>query len=125
MNLVKRAREFNRAQILLWADMTSFLEDLKNKSIPLKERWTAFSEVCEVGTFNKIELYGDGYVEVLHPTFTLVDTFYVNRGTTVLYIDLYEHIDDGTLDEYNISEETINEWKEQVLQSGYAGTIAR
>ena len=95
------------------------LTSLKDKSIPLDDRWKAFIEMGEKVKM-PIQTYGGGFAEILHKNLTMYDDFYIERHQTVKYVDLYEQI--GGLD-MEIPEENIAKWKEAVLQSGCGGFI--
>lgn len=94
---------------------------LKDQTIPLDERWTAFQRLMTLAPL-KVQSYGDGFVDWLGDNLTLYDDFYIERHETVMYVDFLERITDEYFSEKRpISPENIAEWKEQVLQSGYGG----
>lgn len=103
----------------------NFAEYIKDKEIPLETRWTAF---IENGDILPVELYGDGYLDWLSDNMTMYDDFYVDRGQTYLYSDMWERLTEILYDgaknmiaENNITQETVDEWREKVLASGYGG----
>jgi hypothetical protein len=94
------------------------LELLTLKHIPLEARWETYERLVSKDILTKIDLYHDGFVEVLNPNFTLYDHFYVERHSTQLYTVMYDQICDKELDN-----EIVEKWQELVLASGHAGFI--
>lgn len=100
-----------------------FKSVLKNKSIPLDERWDSFTKLVESGVLNDIENYGDGFVDTLKlgsgGELTPYDDFYIERHETSLYTDLFEKIDEDP----EIDLDSVVKWKEEVLSKGSAGFV--
>ena len=94
---------------------------LKDTSIPLFERWEAFSELVDNNGLTSIKTYGDGFVYTLDKSLELYDDFHVERHETMLYTDMLETIRENSRLERLLGETVIDAWKEKVLAEGYAG----
>lgn len=119
MDITQKIEGIIVLQQMVDKNVKEVLTSLKDKSIPLDDRWKAFIEMGEKVKM-PIETYGDGFVEILHKNLTMYDDFYIERHQTVKYVDLYEQIEELDTE---IPEENIAKWKEAVLQSGYGGFI--
>lgn len=93
------------------------LASLKDTSIPLQERWDAYTQLCQHNILVKDRGYGDGFISILDLNGTLYDDFYMERGNTKDFVDMYEQILESD-EEY--TEENIEKWQEAVLASGYS-----
>lgn len=119
MDITQTVKGIIVLQQMLDKNVKRVLDALKDKAIPLDDRWKAFIEMGEKVKM-PIATYGDGFVEILDKNLTMYDDFYVDRHQTVKYVNLYNQI--KNLDR-EIPEKNIAKWKEAVLQSGYGGFI--
>lgn len=123
MSIVDDAKVFVTAK----PDLSAVLNSLKDKSIPLDERWEAFEILVNGNVFNKIETYGDGYIDTLvrvdGKESTLYDNFYIERHETTKFPDMLEKILEPAwkTNEMEYTPESIVKWKEKVLASGNSG----
>lgn len=115
-----RAAGLVAARNFMNEQMQPLLDELKDETIALEDRWNAYLMLVTGGVLTKIKSYGDGFVEDLNPNWTLYDTFYIERYETTNFPDMLERIMEIDEDEIP-SEEVLNAWKEKVLASGYAG----
>lgn len=105
------------------ATKLEFQQYLKDKSIPLEERWNLFTgygihlldETCDCPYLN-----WDNGEEIF-----IYDDFYINRHQSVWYTYLVDCIIEYTEDnpEYNYSEDRLNKLKEQILSNGYSSFL--
>lgn len=116
---------------------TEFKSYIKDKKFPLDERWDNFKFACENNIFVNINSCGgDSKILDSYSTFTWYDWFGVNRGNTVIYTDIIEHLEydlgkalDVTYKYKQIdtcllkSQKEIDELKEEILATGYSGFI--
>jgi hypothetical protein len=104
--------------------LAPILEQLKDPSIPLDERWKAYTDLVKAGVLDNNEIYGDGFVDTLGENLTLYDDFYVERHETRDFIDMYDHImeSDGDYQKELVAarETNLAAWQEEVLASGYS-----
>lgn len=115
MSLIDNVRSFIENK----PDISGFLADLQNKSIPLDERWNAFVLLVESGVHNSIAPYGDGFIDTFGPSVNLYDDLYMERHETKTYPRFLEYI--GEAETIETTNEQIAEWKEKVLASGNSG----
>lgn len=101
---------------------------MRDKSIPLEERWSLFEQVAE---FLPISSWGSdtAWKKLGIDTYSEYDDFNTDRGRTVKLVDRYEMLQEmlGDYEEYDESlwytPEQLNTWREQVLQDGRQGFI--
>lgn len=97
-----------------------YVKHFYDESIDLETRWNSFLILSETGLLSH-DTFGDGYVEELRKTdgsdVTLYDDFYIDRGVTITFNDMYTKIIDKGEDYFE--PESIEEWKKAVLENGY------
>lgn len=93
----------------------SAIEALKETSVPLDERWDAFTELVSNNIFVKNKSFGDGFVDSPY------DVFYMERGSTKKFTSAYEQLlnKDQNYPEPG-SDIDLDLWREKVLASGYS-----
>jgi hypothetical protein len=104
----------------------TFLEKLKDTTIPLDLRWTLYVDAVGQNIIVRDEMYGDGYGSILiGPNCSLYDQFYLERGQSMTFPEMIERVnesreyeDDDIFD--TVTDESIIAWKEKVLSMGYA-----
>ena len=100
------------------------LHHLKDKSIPLQERWEVYTTLVEDNIINNNDPYGDGFIDVLGSNLTPYDHFYVEKHQTFSFTSVYETIMDAdeewNKDLFEAREKNLEAWQEAVLQSGYS-----
>lgn len=101
------------------------IEALKDTSIPLDERWKAFTKLVEAHILVNEESYGDGELRLLGDNFTMYDDFNTDRGQSMTYPEMYDiFIGWGTEDDWSGNEalapEVIEAWQEHVLERGFS-----
>jgi len=126
--MMDRVEALIEARKLIDEHMQPILESLKDKSIPLEERWAAYSELVKNDILTEIETYGDGFVDVLGDNITLHDDFYIELHQMSRYTTMYQSVaeaqGDCAWEEKLFSvQKNLPEWQEQVLASGRAGFI--
>ena len=106
---------------VLQASVSKMMQELKNKSIPLDERWEVYKDLVESKILVNVESFGNGYVDFLEGAaeFLLYEDFNIERHETTSFINLYDQVIEME-DEKKPTEESIIEWQEQVLASGYS-----
>jgi len=97
---------------------------LTDQSIPLDDRWDAYTKLVENNILVKDEIYGDGMLGNVFDRnrVSLYDDFYMDRGQNLDYPELWEMMidnDDGERDVY-ADVDLRNKWRELVLASGYS-----
>ena len=116
---------------------TEFKAFIKDQSIPLDERWDLFKFACENNLFVNVESCGgDSKILDSHSNFTWYDWFRVDRGNTVIYTEIIEHLEYDLRKALDInykykqldtcllkSQEEIDELKEEFLNTGYSGFV--
>lgn len=121
--LQEKVAQMVEARTALILDLPATLELLKDQSLPLDDRWTAYTELVNNSVIVEDGSYGDGYLSELGPNFTQYDDFNNDRYNTVKFLDMYEQImdaeDDSELGEIR-SNGKLAKWQEKVLASGYA-----
>lgn len=100
------------------------LQQLKNKEIPLKDRWEIYTSLVKCNTLNNNDPFGDGFIGKLGSDLTVYDHFYIERYQTASFTDIYETILDAE-EEWNevlfaAREKNLEAWQEAVLESGYS-----
>src|SRR5687768_13808333 len=114
------------AHKVIQAQMTPVLESLKDTSIPLEDRWLAYTELCANDILTSVEGYGDGFIDTLDVNLTLFDDFYIERYQTGRYVSMYEQMIEAASEwERGLikARENLPAWQERVLASGQAGFI--
>lgn len=93
-------------------------EYLKDKNIPVNDRWEVYSTVVDRNILKNNEIYGDGHIDILSSDreITLYDDFYIEKYQTESFTSMYAKIPE--LDD-DLDQDVIDEWREAVLQSGY------
>lgn len=98
---------------------------LTDKSIPLDERWEMYKKLVEEGCLPE-DGYSDGFITTLtyvdggEPT--LYDDFHMDRNESKTFPRMYEIILEDEIDADEggkYTPESITEWREEVLASGY------
>lgn len=99
---------------------------LRDKSIPLDERWSLFEEVAE---FLPIDRYGRDTAWGNEKQISEYDDFSTDRYQTVYLTSRFEMLDEQLVD-YAENGETLwydqaelDAWREQVLQDGRQGFV--
>lgn len=102
---------------------------LKDKSIPLNERWKVFVEASG-GVINKVNSYYMDFQSMTKAGFggSWYDDFYLDRHQTMELTSLVECLEDrnnlnSDSKRFKMTEEQIEELKEEILQSGYTGFV--
>lgn len=100
---------------------------LKDKSLPLEERWTAYKIACDGGVISRFDSYGDGFLSLIkndkgRPC-TPYDDFYIERYQSMMYAEFMEEyfLDDLEEGEEEGLPEGLSDWQEAVLASGTKG----
>jgi hypothetical protein len=104
---------------------TEFKAFIKDKSIPLQERWDLFKFACENNLFVNIScwVYHSKLLERTN-NFTWYDYFDYERYQTIYFTQVVDHRATSlTLGQLLKSQEEINELKEEILASGYSGFV--
>lgn len=110
--------------------LESMLIAFANKSIPLEERWEAYSILVKGNILVNEETYGDGFIGMLVSAanpgaeYSMYDDFYTERHESKTFLDILEDIEgwDAEHDENLIpTPESLIAWKEHVLASGFSG----
>jgi hypothetical protein len=110
--------------------LESMLIGFANKSIPLDERWEAYSILVKGKVLVNEENYGDGFIGMLVSAtspgmeYSMYDDFYTERHESKTFLDILEQIEewgDGYNTELVPTAESLIAWKEHVLASGYSG----
>lgn len=97
------------------------LDALKDKSIPLDDRWEVYTKLVEANVLVKDASYGDGYLEDLdYNHMSLYDDFYTDRGASLRFIDMYERMTENPEDFTEQARANLPKWQERVLESGYS-----
>lgn len=95
-------------------------EILKNKDIPLSERWTLYEFIEKKGVLNInfIKCFSNHLVD--EHKFSAYEDLYMETGSTQNFSVICERfLELREEKKYNFSDEQLDEWKECVLQSGY------
>lgn len=103
----------------------TLLIKLADSSIPLYDRWEAFTILSEHNKLPTSGWYTEALLDILSPTkeINLYDDFYMERHSVRNHVDFLEHIEDYRTEgdfEY-ITDDSITAWKEAVLKQGYQG----
>lgn len=120
--------------VLNQPSLNPILTRLKDRSIPLNERWEAFEILCnnQILTSTKggnvIPSGWSGYVDVLKDkngtSLELDEIRWTSRYETILYVDMYEPLSSDAYDAYDkCTRESVDEWRETVLENGHAGFV--
>lgn len=88
---------------------------LKDRSLPLDERWSVFLDVAE---FLPNDRYGDGHIDTLDSSRNMYDYFYMDRHQTESYKDFWEHLQERVDEDVDLGWD-LREWREKVLAAGY------
>jgi len=112
------------AAAALQADLPPFLEQLKDTSIPLDERWSAYIQLVEANIFVKNQSYGDGLLtSVFDPNaVSFYDDFNLDRGQSMTFPEMWEVMIGEDFEgggAYTV-EGAKDKWREAVLASGYS-----
>ena len=113
-------------------DLSEVLASLKDKSIPVEDRWEAYTILVNGALITKMQSYGNGFTDVLRKPncdkpgrhYSPYDDFGFERHETREFSFVLELIQDRLEDEdfENVpTAESIIAWKESVLASGCAG----
>ena len=118
MQMIKTVDSLIAARKTIDVGLEPVMEWLKDQTESLDVRWDAFVALVDGNVLTKIKPYGDGYIETVDSSYTLYDTFYIDRYAETHYPDLLHR-----MEEFDNPPEAdcIDEWKEQVLADGYAG----
>ena len=110
---------------LLQTQMKPFLESLKDKALPLDERWDAFTKLIDANIFVHEAGSGSGYLDEVFDRnqVSLYDDFHMDRGQTKTFADIWEQMTDEFFEGGDTYKNEIlrNVWRERVLASGYSG----
>ena len=123
--LLQRVDKLLEARRLILSGLEPMLEDLKNKDIPLSNRWSAYTLLVANHIITREQSYGDGYLDDLGGDLTQYDHFNNGRHNTVRFIDMYDRIVDADprwqsdLSQLQGTDNFVA-WQERVLASGYA-----
>lgn len=103
--------------------LTPILQVLKDKSLPLDERWTAYTDLVKADILVNNETFGNGFDQYLEGDVSLYDDFNIDKGQSTQFIDMYERIIENA--DYNDNLATmrdagLTDWQEAVLASGYS-----
>jgi hypothetical protein len=109
----------NKAAFDKWCTPT--LAQLKDKNIPLDERWEAYGQLCKAKIITKIAPYGDGFVDTLYAGGCCYDDLHIEKYQTSDYFEMAEDNFEGWGDTPTPTPKRIAKWKEEVLASGDAG----
>lgn len=126
MELNNRVEGLIEARRLTLEGLAPIMEMLKDREIPLDERWAAYTQLVNNHILINIEPYGDGYLDNLGPNFTLYDDFNADRYQDVTYTEMYDVImdsDETYKQEFHALKDSnvLKEWQEQVLELGFSG----
>lgn len=121
MNLQEQTQALIAAHALADEGLAPILELLRDTSLPLDDRWTAYTALVESNTLINNDGYGDGFVNTLGDL-SLYDDFNIERHQTMTFSSLYEKIMEA--DAYyekslvEARNKTLSLWQEEVLASG-------
>ena len=94
---------------------------LKDRSVPLEERWSFYLKIEEKGVLEN-DSCGNGYVEALtegtKQELCLSDDFGMSKHETRSFSCILEYVEYEDF-AIKVPEENLNSWKEEVLKSGY------
>lgn len=110
------------ARVTMLDALPPLLVQLKDTSLPLDERWDAYTQLVNNDILVREMTYGDGFLDVLDKNGSMYDDFNTDRGQTLTFPDMYQMVMDG--DEWNESlvamQPNLPAWQEKVLASGYS-----
>lgn len=110
------------ASIGLRTDLPAIQEMLKDQSIPLEDRWSAYTDLVTNHILVNEASLADGFISTLGPNMTLYDDFNIDRYCSSTFPEMYDTIMDAEEDElFAVQTTTLPAWQEQVLQSGLSG----
>jgi len=105
-------------------------ETLKNREVPLEDRWELFEEHGEsiLETTGWIEHFKTLDQASKGSSFDYCDEFYVERRQELTYVFIIERLEDRLDNKFYendtcLTEEQINELKEEMLQTGHCGFV--
>jgi len=106
--------------------LESMLIAFKNPSIPLEERWEAYTILVEGKVLTNVYNSGDGFIDklvsVTNSDYTMYDDFSVERYETISFTDMYDRL--INMEDWNEdsipTQVSLDAWRETVLSSGYA-----
>jgi hypothetical protein len=111
-------------------DLSQLFAQLKDTSIPLDERWEAFTLLVNNNLLvNESTYYGHseigGLVAESGGEYCLYDDFHIDRGVGKSFPDLYADLLDKIKWKSAMAptQESLRDWQERVLQNGYSSFI--
>ena len=123
MSIHTQVAELVAARNLVNKGLAPILEQLKDQSIPLEDRWAAYTALVENDVLVQDDGYGDGFIDELGNNLTLFDDFYMERHESRTFIEMYDIVMEAEGDYQAALVEAKNnlpQWQEKVLASGYA-----
>jgi len=113
------------AHALIQTEMQPLLQSLKDTSIPLDERWDAYTQLVEKNILINEQNYGDGFLAEAfgYNNVSLYDDFNMDRHETRTFPDMWSHMNE----DYNEMPDCYKDdakrdaWRERVLASGFSG----
>ena len=108
-------------------DLSTLLADLKGDAYSQEDRWAAFTILVKHNVFVNEQGYGNGLIDGLESVsgseYTLYDDFGCDRHVSMTYVEMYENLLDKIKwkEDMAPTEQSLRDWKERVLQSGYSG----
>jgi len=112
------------AAAALQSQLPPILEQLKDTSIPLDERWDAYTQLVEANILVSDQSYGDGNPGGAFDSnrVSLYDDFNIDRGQSMTFPAMWEAMNEEFFeggDAYD-AEGAKDKWREAVLASGYS-----
>jgi len=112
------------AAAALQSQLPPILEQLKDTSIPLDERWEVYTVLVDQNLFVKDDGYGDGELRAAFDPdrVSLYDDFHLDRGQSMTFPEMWEAMNDEDFEGGDVydAEGAKDKWREAVLASGYS-----
>ena len=112
------------AHVLVQTQLPALLESLKDTSIPLDERWDAYTQLVDKSILVNEAGAGDGFLSHVfgHSNVSLYDDFYMDRHETRTMPEIWDRITEEDADLDNYADPILrDQWRERVLASGLSG----
>lgn len=125
MNLNSTVNDLVKAHKQVQETLAPVIAALKDVSIPLDQRWAAYTALVDENILVQCDDYGDGFVGILGDNVTLYDDFNIDRHQTGSFVNMYNQIVEADADNEFLAaaQDHLAAWQERVLQSGYSEFI--
>jgi len=106
-------------------DMQPLLDSLKDRSIPLDERWAAFTALVENNILVNEKNYCDGFLADIFGSnkVSLYDDFHMDRNESRTFVEIWESMNDEFFEGGETYADPMlrDAWREKVMASGFSG----